>query len=121
MHKPPGVWRSTILTRQDASGHRARFPTNLDHASRQDCVGIDVDLHWSGHRPSWRFHTIGTLRRSVAVQWQDTYLLDHQDSCSDTRRDVSERPTRSEEHTSELQSRGHLVCRLLLEKKNKNS
>src|SRR5690625_6900690 len=26
---------------------------------------------------------------------------------------------RSEEHTSELQSRGHLVCRLLLEKKNR--
>src|SRR5437870_11639349 len=29
--------------------------------------------------------------------------------------------TRSEEHTSELQSRGHLVCRLLLEKKKKTS
>src|SRR5438105_6891074 len=28
-------------------------------------------------------------------------------------------PTRSEEHTSELQSRVDLVCRLLLEKKNK--
>src|SRR5690625_5956080 len=28
---------------------------------------------------------------------------------------------RSEEHTSELQSRGHLVCRLLLETKNKIS
>src|SRR5690625_6192199 len=28
---------------------------------------------------------------------------------------------RSEEHTSELQSRGHLVCRLLLEKKNLSS
>src|SRR5438045_8393631 len=27
---------------------------------------------------------------------------------------------RSEEHTSELQSLRHLVCRLLLEKKNKN-
>src|SRR5258708_10002453 len=27
---------------------------------------------------------------------------------------------RSEEHTSELQSPDHLVCRLLLEKKNKN-
>src|SRR5439155_11359071 len=27
---------------------------------------------------------------------------------------------RSEEHTSELQSRGHLVCRLLLEKKKYN-
>src|SRR5207253_10921445 len=30
---------------------------------------------------------------------------------------TSRRSTRSEEHTSELQSRGHLVCRLLLEKK----
>src|SRR5690625_1233824 len=30
---------------------------------------------------------------------------------------VFEHPARSEEHTSELQSRGHLVCRLLLEKK----
>src|SRR5690625_7030103 len=28
---------------------------------------------------------------------------------------------RSEEHTSELQSRGHLVCRLLLEKKKRNT
>src|SRR5690625_5816046 len=34
--------------------------------------------------------------------------------------DVDERARagRSEEHTSELQSRGHLVCRILLEKKN---
>src|SRR3712207_9397435 len=29
-------------------------------------------------------------------------------------------PSRSEEHTSELQSRQYLVCRLLLEKKKKN-
>src|SRR5690625_7011722 len=32
---------------------------------------------------------------------------------------VGFRTQRSEEHTSELQSRGHLVCRLLLEKKKK--
>src|SRR5439155_19192149 len=32
--------------------------------------------------------------------------------------DLSICSARSEEHTSELQSRGHLVCRLLLEKKN---
>src|SRR5690348_18513871 len=31
---------------------------------------------------------------------------------------VKLRPTRSEEHTSELQSPVHLVCRLLLEKKS---
>src|SRR3712207_7902138 len=30
------------------------------------------------------------------------------------------RPQRSEEHTSELQSRQYLVCRLLLEKNNKS-
>src|SRR2546422_1717216 len=33
---------------------------------------------------------------------------------------VDDGSTRSEEHTSELQSRLHLVCRLLLEKKKKN-
>src|SRR5699024_12714185 len=32
---------------------------------------------------------------------------------------ISEASSRSEEHTSELQSRFDLVCRLLLEKKNK--
>src|SRR2546422_2755447 len=32
---------------------------------------------------------------------------------------MSNAPSRSEEHTSELQSRLHLVCRLLLEKKKK--
>src|SRR5690606_38937005 len=34
--------------------------------------------------------------------------------------DVLQRAGRSEEHTSELQSRENLVCRLLLEKKKKN-
>src|SRR5690554_7223274 len=36
-------------------------------------------------------------------------------------RDSSAVSSRSEEHTSELQSRPHLVCRLLLEKKNKTN
>src|SRR3712207_8903894 len=35
-------------------------------------------------------------------------------------RGATERPPRSEEHTSELQSRQYLVCRLLLEKKKQN-
>src|SRR2546422_8443802 len=37
---------------------------------------------------------------------------------SSTKTDIFDR---SEEHTSELQSRLHLVCRLLLEKKKKNT
>src|SRR2546429_3147946 len=46
-------------------------------------------------------------------------------AASPRRNTTSARPpagssTRSEEHTSELQSRLHLVCRLLLEKKKKN-
>src|SRR2546422_6311129 len=40
--------------------------------------------------------------------WPDMAGLDHRDTVTDFR---------SEEHTSELQSRLHLVCRLLLEKK----
>src|SRR5258707_11066960 len=35
-------------------------------------------------------------------------------------RQTTRRPWRSEEHTSELQSRQYLVCRLLLEKKKAN-
>src|SRR2546422_8136853 len=34
--------------------------------------------------------------------------------------EATHHPVRSEEHTSELQSRLHLVCRLLLEKKKQN-
>src|SRR2546430_6007085 len=37
--------------------------------------------------------------------------------CSPTPPGLSGDPTRSEEHTSELQSQSNLVCRLLLEKK----
>src|SRR5437870_1848452 len=45
-----------------------------------------------------------------------TYLLlDRVEDAAATAREAREK--RSEDHTSELQSRGHLVCRLLLEKK----
>src|SRR5258708_13829759 len=40
-------------------------------------------------------------------------------SPSSTRRSSIRRAVRSEEHTSELQSPDHLVCRLLLEKKKR--
>src|SRR5205814_9096328 len=41
-------------------------------------------------------------------------------SCSPRSRACAKAASRSEEHTSELQSLRHLVCRLLLEKKNTN-
>src|SRR5688572_32673719 len=56
------------------------------------------------------------LRRQV---WRDT-----QPGCHRTGRPFAPpsapRSSRSEEHTSELQSQSNLVCRLLLEKKNKS-
>src|SRR3712207_8459798 len=39
--------------------------------------------------------------------------------CTSTSPPTASAPERSEEHTSELQSRQYLVCRLLLEKKKK--
>src|SRR5216684_4922176 len=44
----------------------------------------------------------------------------HVDGGQPTARDGRAPDPRSEEHTSELQSRLHLVCRLLLEKKKQN-
>src|SRR5207244_4577370 len=48
-----------------------------------------------------------TLFRSAFVAWLDRFGEDH----------TKQIWPRSEEHTSELQSPDHLVCRLLLEKK----
>src|SRR3712207_7865778 len=42
------------------------------------------------------------------------------EQCTDRLLDLGVDVKRSEEHTSELQSRQYLVCRLLLEKKNTN-
>src|SRR5256884_2721085 len=50
---------------------------------------------------------------------QDTADTGHDDLGLVIGRDHNADSDRSEEHTSELQSRLHLVCRLLLEKKNK--
>src|SRR5947199_6918950 len=67
-----------------------------------------------------------TLFRSVdgrgrTARQQDGFGGPHHASADGDRRHVPERAVadRSEEHTSELQSLRHLVCRLLLEKKKK--
>src|SRR5438876_11562686 len=55
-------------------------------------------------RPAGRSRRVGTRRRRWSVPVQTTVA-----------------GARSEEHTSELQSPVHLVCRLLLEKKKKKT
>src|SRR5258708_13564383 len=59
-------------------------------------------------------------RRGIAVKKKSPNVLLIVNLFSkDGSRDNLELSNRSEEHTSELQSPDHLVCRLLLEKKNR--
>src|SRR5947208_16213009 len=57
-----------------------------------------------------------TLFRSFSHPWFGASAI-----LGITLRSRNGRPARSEEHTSELQSPDHLVCRLLLEKKKKTN
>src|SRR5207247_9562223 len=55
------------------------------------------------------------------VELDDTHGHVHAGTPSRSARAIRSAKQRSEEHTSELQSRVDLVCRLLLEKKNKKT
>src|SRR5690606_42035335 len=67
------------------------------------------------------FHQRETADRMIVQRWvlqRIQQCLAHIGSCSEPdTAECAEKPSRSEEHTSELQSRENLVCRLLLEKK----
>src|SRR2546422_9788850 len=71
--------------------------TEIYTLSLHDALPISLHRPPTDARPLWHGHAAG-------YPWPVT-------GCA----------TRSEEHTSELQSRLHLVCRLLLEKKKKHS
>src|SRR3712207_8201086 len=75
---------------------------------RSDVVGYD-DL--------WSCTTCGACVEQCPVD------IEHVDTIMELRRYqvLMESRFRSEEHTSELQSRQYLVCRLLLEKKKTNA
>src|SRR5687768_1811000 len=70
---------------------------------------------------SWRFAIRASAeswqkfwQKPPAPGWHDLFALLRR---GDVKFEGDQRVLRSEEHTSELQSRLHLVCRLLLEKK----
>src|SRR2546429_6235956 len=65
------------------------------------------------------YTTLFRSRRRLAALGEEVPQAGGRDDVEHAGR-AAEHLERSEEHTSELQSRLHLVCRLLLEKKKKN-
>src|SRR2546429_5430644 len=78
-----------------------RSAVNLDSANKDSTgLGLSINNKWMPELEVSYFFT-----PNIAAELVLTYPQKHD---------------RSEEHTSELQSRLHLVCRLLLEKKKKD-
>src|SRR5690625_5348072 len=84
----------------------------------------DVDLNdggvWVSNNSSIMVgrlnYPIGEIDATLAAQSQDVDLLQRQDVVFVRDRAANGIQRQIGEHTSELQSRGHLVCRLLLDK-----
>src|SRR3712207_7180398 len=95
IRRPP---RSTLFP------YTTLFRSPLDGGRRADAQAAGVPL-W-GRPAAWRL---------VEVEGEPLPGRCRADLCTSRARP----PGRSEEHTSELQSRQYLVCRLLLEKKKK--
>src|SRR5690625_6549353 len=72
---------------------------------------------------SMLFYLLRPPRRSTLFPYTTLFRSPHRrlshPSCHHHHPKSGSHYWRSEEHTSELQSRGHLVCRLMLEKKKK--
>src|SRR3712207_7629346 len=60
---------------------------------------------------------VGAVVNAAALDYRRGLAAVNRDARERVRRDIAVFEHRSEEHTSELQSRQYLVCRLLLEKK----
>src|SRR5215813_2698845 len=64
---------------------------------------------------AWYFATRRVSARTLAADMRDLLALEGEAPSTDAVNAALAGAKRSEEHTSELQSRPHLVCRLLLE------
>src|SRR5207253_10346362 len=89
------------------------------HDALPICRTYDVSvaerrISHGSHRAPCRF-LFDVVQRGAARGMTNKLVLGAPQTANCTSGPVT--PHRSEEHTSELQSRGHLVCRLLLEKK----
>src|SRR5439155_3735213 len=105
--------RKLWITNAAEAGVFIVFATVNPDAGYKGITAFLVDRHFPGF-------TVGKKEDKLGIRASSTCELILED-CSVPKANVlgeiGKGYKRSEEHTSELQSRGHLVCRLLLEKK----
>src|SRR5205814_10450929 len=87
----------------------APAPTHTSTLSLHDALPI----YRTGE--AYALNNLGVAQRKLG---RYASAVGHLQQALDLHRQLGNRRGRSEEHTSELQSLRHLVCRLLLEKKN---
>src|SRR5690554_7395312 len=87
-----------------------RKPTNLslDSALLKEAKSLGINVSRSAE---------AGIAEAVKLHRQNKWLNENAKALESSNAYVEANGLRSEEHTSELQSRPHLVCRLLLEKK----
>src|SRR5258707_12448651 len=96
----------------------------IDSMSTQRCTYSIVCIFFFNDTATTEIYTLSLhdalpISRCSTRRWQSRSRSGRTaQTAFPTRPAASPRPWRSEEHTSELQSRQYLVCRLLLEKKN---
>src|SRR3712207_8025606 len=81
----------------------------------------DYALELTGHTPEELSDGSVMFGELIVEKDRERVWEEVQDALAEGRRFVLQYAIRSEEHTSELQSRQYLVCRLLLEKKKKTN
>src|SRR5690625_303894 len=118
---PKSGWRARIAAIAAASrpemsrpgGPPCSIAPAISQAAVRASAGLMNSDGCSAMKPS-EYQRAAPLPKSVPNQGSAAIAMKETRNSSTPKR----RMVRSEEHTSELQSRGHLVCRLLLEKKN---
>src|SRR5690349_3610213 len=96
--------------------------TGKGAGAAEDAIARDQQLRDAQARIAALEKTIAEMQRAVELRNQTLAQLQAQaDAAKGKAPAAGEAAPRSEEHTSELQSRRDLVCRLLLEKKKKSN
>src|SRR5690554_7125738 len=108
LHKKFKMKRVIVSTYQSVSGTGRKAVRQLENemAGIQEEMAYPYPIHKNALPHCDVFEDNGYTKEEMKLMREPQKILNDD--------------TRSEEHTSELQSRPHLVCRLLLEKKKQN-